>query len=63
MALGFMNSNKEMLGASLLHCMQGTAQLTLSLFQDLISNSPYYLQYNSSYVSSENLVLDQLIIP
>ena len=30
--------------------------------QDLISNSPYYLPYNS-YVSSENLVLDQLIIP
>ena len=32
-------------------------------FQDLISNSPYYLPYNSYDVSSENLVLDQLIIP
>ena len=31
--------------------------------QDLISNSPYYLPYNSYNVSSENLVLDQLIIP
>ena len=31
--------------------------------QDLISNSPYYLPYNSCDVSSENLVLDQLIIP
>ena len=31
--------------------------------QDLISNSPYYLPYNSYDVSSENLVLDQLIIP
>ena len=30
---------------------------------DLISNSPYYLSYNSYDVSSENLVLDQLIIP
>ena len=35
--------------------------LTLSL-QDLLSNSPDYLSYNS-YVSSENLVSDQLIIP
>ena len=32
-------------------------------FQDLISNSLYYLPYNSYEVSSENLVLDQLIIP
>ena len=32
-------------------------------FQDLISNSPYYLPYNSYDVSLENLVLDQLIIP
>ena len=31
--------------------------------QDLISNSPYYLPYNSCDVSSGNLVLDQLIIP
>ena len=31
--------------------------------QDLISSSPYYLPYNSYDVSSENLVLDQLIIP
>ena len=31
--------------------------------QDLISNSPYCLPYNSYNVSSENLVLDQLIIP
>ena len=31
--------------------------------QDLISNSPYCLPYNSYDVSSENLVLDQLIIP
>ena len=31
--------------------------------QDLISNSPYYLSYNSYDVSSENLVLDQLRIP
>ena len=30
---------------------------------DLISNSPNYLPYNSYDVSSENLVLDQLIIP
>ena len=32
-------------------------------FQDLISNSLYCLPYNSYKVSSENLVLDQLIIP
>ena len=31
--------------------------------QNLISNSPYYLPYNSYDVSLENLVLDQLIIP
>ena len=31
-------------------------------FQDLFSNSPYYLPYNSYDVSSENLVLDQLIL-
>ena len=31
--------------------------------QDLISNSPYYLPYSSYDVSSENLLLDQLIIP
>ena len=30
---------------------------------DLIGNSPYYLPYNSYNGSSENLVLDQLIIP
>ena len=46
-------------------CME---KLNASLFQpfhsqDLISNSPYYLTYNSYDVSSENLVLDQLIIP
>ena len=32
-------------------------------FLDLTSNSHYYLLYNSNDVSSENLVLDQLIIP
>ena len=31
--------------------------------QDLISNSPYCLPYNSCNVSSENLVLDPPIIP
>ena len=31
-------------------------------FQDLNNNSPYILPYNSQDVSSENLVLDQLII-
>ena len=31
-------------------------------FQDLISNSPYCLLHNV-YVSLENLILDQLIIP
>ena len=30
---------------------------------DLIGNSPYYLPYNSYNGSSENLVLDELIIP
>ena len=32
-------------------------------FKDLVSNSPYHLSYNSSDVSLENLVLDQLITP
>ena len=32
-------------------------------FPDHICNSPYYQAYNSYNVSSENLVLDQLIIP
>ena len=31
--------------------------------QDLTSNSPYYLPYNSYDASSENLVLDQLENP
>ena len=31
-------------------------------FQDLISNSPYCLPYNSYDVSSENVVLNHLII-
>ena len=31
--------------------------------QDLTSNSPYCLPYNSYDVNLENLVLDQLIIP
>ena len=31
--------------------------------QDLISNSPYCLPYNSCDLNLENLVLDQLIIP
>ena len=31
--------------------------------QDLISNSPFRLLYNSYDVSLENLVLDQLLIP
>ena len=30
---------------------------------NLISNSPYYLLYNFNDVSSENLVLDQTMIP
>ena len=37
-------------------------RLTLSL-SDLGSKSPYCLPYDSHDVSSENLVLDQLIIP
>ena len=37
-------------------------RLTLSL-SDLGSKSPYCLSYGSYDVSSENLVLDQLIIP
>ena len=32
-------------------------------YQDLISNSPYRSLYNLYYISSENLVLDQLITP
>ena len=50
-------------------CEKDTSvRLKLSLFQpfhsqDLISNSPHCLPYNSYYVSIENLVLDQLIIP
>ena len=36
--------------------------LTLEL-PDQISNSPYRQPYNSYNVSSENLVLDQLMIP
>ena len=36
--------------------------LTLSLL-DQICNFPYSQHYNSYNVSSENLVLDQLIIP
>ena len=28
-----------------------------------ISNSPYYLRYNSYDIGSENLILNQLIIP
>ena len=31
--------------------------------QDLLSNSPYCLPYNSFDLNSENLVLDQLIFP
>ena len=53
-------------------CFQGQIALRFSYSntccrpfhsQYLISNSPYYLPYNSYDVSSENLVLDQLIIP
>ena len=40
--------------------MQGTLIVKLP---DQICNFPYYQLYNSFYVSSENLVLDQLIIP
>ena len=36
--------------------------LTLQL-PDQICNTPYHQQYNSYNVCSENLVLDQLIIP
>ena len=36
--------------------------LTLSL-PDKICNSPYHQSYNSYNFSSENLILDQLIIP
>ena len=38
-------------------------QLTLPLSRILITSSPYCLPYNSYDVSSDNLVLDQLIIP
>ena len=31
--------------------------------QDLVGNSPSSLMYNSYAVSSENLALDQLLIP
>ena len=31
--------------------------------QDLISDSPYYLPFNSDDASPLNLVLDQLIVP
>ena len=30
--------------------------------QDLIGNSPYCLLYNSSHISFENLVLDELLV-
>ena len=42
----------------MLHCIC----LTLKL-PDQICDSPYFQLYNSYNVSSENLVLDQLIIP
>ena len=45
-----------------LQCFLAIKQLTLSL-QDLISNSPHCLLYNFQDVSTENLVLDQPIIP
>ena len=35
----------------------------LTSTQDLISNSPYCFPNDSHYVSLENLVLDQLVIP
>ena len=31
--------------------------------QDLMSNSPYSMPYNSHNASKENLLLDQLIVP
>ena len=40
----------------------GNKGLTLEL-PDQICYSPYYQPYNSYNVNSENLVLDQLIIP
>ena len=40
-----------------------TVSSDASLLQDLISNSPYCLLYSSYDVSTENLLLDQLIIP
>ena len=39
-----------------------TTTLTLKL-PDQLCNSPYFQPYNSYNVSSENLVLDRLIIP
>ena len=39
-----------------------TTPLTLKL-PDQLCNSPYFQPYNSYNVSSENLVLDRLIIP
>ena len=43
-------------------CVKNSRHLTLTL-PDLIINSPYYLSYKSCDVSSENFVLDQLVIP
>ena len=42
--------------------MQLSSSLTF-LLADQICNSPYCQPYNSYNVNSENLVLDQLIIP
>ena len=42
----------------MLHCICLTHKLP-----DQICNSPYFQPYNSYNVSSENLVLDQPIIP
>ena len=52
-------------------CLQKTCDLScdlIMLFQpfhshNYISDSPYCLPYNSCSVSSENLILDQVIIP
>ena len=49
-------SSKKILG------VQGLLVLNPFNSQDLISNSPYCLTYNSCDVDLENLVLDQLII-
>ena len=43
-------------------CYGAAIQVPLNS-QDLLSNSPYCLPYNSYDVSLENLVFDQLIIP